>query len=230
MKKIQNNAAGFSAIEAVLIIVVIVVIGFVGWYVYSSKNKNDKTQNDTAQGATQAQKSSKKTSSPSTTVADETKDWTLVAPKNTDNTFTVKVPKSLLPNGTCSTKELLLAITYNSQSYDYDCTGAKGALGYASIVFGVSSSSVVSSFGTPSSADKVTLADGVTKADKSIVVVRATGDGDQPITRRYEIFEAKSKNTGNNYYAIYSTGVGNSDENYFLKDYEAAVTKGWTLP
>lgn len=212
----------------IVVVVVLVVISFVGYRIATKDTKNSTEKSNTSKKTNRQENSStqKQTIKP---IEDQTKDWTLVAPKNTDNTFTVKVPKSLLPDGTCKTKEVLLAVKYNTESNDYDCSGYKDALGYASIVFGVSSSSIVTTLGNPSSTEKVILADGKTVAIKSIITASAKGGGGS-YTARYVVFEAKSKRTGANYYAVYSTGVGFSDENIFLKDYEAAVTKGWTLP
>ena len=223
MKKIDKN--GFTIVEGLLIILLVVVIGFVGWFVWSRQNTKKST--NSIPSSTSIPKVT--TSTPVVAQVDATKDWTTVTPKNTDNTFIVKVPKSLLPNGTCTTKEVLLGITFNSASYDYSCSGLKDALGYSSIVFGVSSSSTVPTLGTAQSTEKVTLADGKTVATKSVITAAAKGEGGA-YTARYTVYEAKSIRTGDNYYAVYSTGVGFSDENKLLSDFTAAVTKGWTLP
>jgi hypothetical protein len=229
----KKNQYGFSAVEASLILVIVGIIGGTGWYVWHSQSNAGKVYSSVSDySAKLSQKKASSSSSSQVATAkpvDETKGWTLVAPKNTDNTFTVKVPSSLLPNGSCKTKEVLLAITYNSNTHDFDCSGTKDALGYASVVFGVSANSVVSTLGNSTSSSKVTLADGKATATKSIITSQAKGEGGS-YTVRYELFEAKSTNTGYNYYAIYSTGVGFNDENHFLNDFEAAVTKGWTLP
>jgi hypothetical protein len=225
----KKNESGFSHILVVLLVVVVAAIGFVGYKVATKDTKNNSAINQST--ASEAKKKEVSSQKPVATATQEdpTKDWTLVAPKNTDNTFTVKVPKSLLPDGACKTKEVLLAITYNSDSFDYDCSGVKDAIQYASIVFGVSSQSVVPTFGSAQSTDKVTLADGKTTAIKSVITAQAKGGGGS-YTARYVVYEATSKTTGSNYYAVYTTGVGFSDEDHFLKDFEAAVTKGWTLP
>lgn len=47
MKKLSRNSAGFGAIELLLIVVVVGLLGFVGWYVYSQKNKNNNQQTAT---------------------------------------------------------------------------------------------------------------------------------------------------------------------------------------
>jgi Tfp pilus assembly protein PilX len=225
------NQKGFAHLGLILIVVVVLgVTGFAGYRIVTKDKKNNSEISQSANGgAKKEETSSQNLATTATPQADPTKDWTLVAPKNTDNTFTVKVPKSLLPEGTCKTKEVLLAIIYNSDSFDYDCSGVKDALRYASIVFGASSQSVVSTFGTAQSSDKVTLADGKTTAIKSIVTGQVKAHGEN-YTALYVIYEATSKKTGSNYYAVYKAGVGFSNEDKFLKDYEAAVTKGWTLP
>lgn len=227
----KNNQKGFAHLGLILIAVVVLgVIGFAGYRIATKDKKNSsETSQSTSDLAKKEDTNSQKPATTATPQEDSTKDWTLVAPKNADNTFTVKVPKSLLPDGTCKTKEVLLAIIYNSDSFDYDCSGAKDAIQYASIVFGVSSQSVVSTFGTAQSTEKVTLADGKTSATKSIVSAPTKGNGGS-YTAHYVIYEATPKTTGSNYYAVYKTGVGFSDEDKFLKDFEAAVTKGWTLP
>ena len=227
----KTNQKGFAHLAPVLISVV--VLGVIGFAAYRIVNKDTKNNSTTSQSTGDLTKkedtSSQKPATTAASQSDLTKDWTLVAPKNTDNTFTVKVPKSLLPDGTCKTKEVLLGIIYNSDSFDYDCSGVKDALQYASIAFGVSSQSVVPSFGTAQSTAQVMLADGKTNATKSVISAETKGNGGS-YTARWVVYEATSKTTGSNYYAVYKTGVGFSDEDNLLKDFEAAVTKGWTLP
>jgi len=42
MKKLNRDQAGFSAVETILIIVIVAIVGFVGWFVYHSKQNSDK--------------------------------------------------------------------------------------------------------------------------------------------------------------------------------------------
>ena len=53
----MKNQKGFSVVEGLLILVIVGLIGFVGWYVWQSKNKTDKTLENTTQAQSQPTKS-----------------------------------------------------------------------------------------------------------------------------------------------------------------------------
>lgn len=67
MKKLNQN--GLSIVEVLLLFVVVGLIGFTAWYVYNAQKHTTKTQNDTVQGSSDAQKSSQKTSTSATPIA-----------------------------------------------------------------------------------------------------------------------------------------------------------------
>ncbi|MDB5163619.1 MAG: hypothetical protein JWS12_236 [Candidatus Saccharibacteria bacterium] len=48
MDKLNKNQTGFSAVEGLLIATTVGVIGFVGWYVYQSRNKTNTSYNNVA--------------------------------------------------------------------------------------------------------------------------------------------------------------------------------------
>ena len=154
--------------------------------------------------------------------------WRLVAPNNAENTYTINVPESLLPDGACVTKEVLLALANNNSNTDYTCKGLKEALGYASLVFGMSTQSVVPLLGKPDTTTTLTLKDKKTVATKSIVNGE-TSDENGPYNVRYVIYEVKSSDT-HIYYAVYASPIGSKNEDYFLKDFETVVTQTWSIP
>lgn len=49
MRKLLRNETGFGNVEVVLLLVIIGMVGFVGWYVYQSKNKTNNIYNNAAQ-------------------------------------------------------------------------------------------------------------------------------------------------------------------------------------
>lgn len=71
MTSTKDDQRGFSAIETALVVVIVALIGFVGWYVYHSKQKSDDALNaaaSTSQNASPAfKKSTKAAGSTSTT-------------------------------------------------------------------------------------------------------------------------------------------------------------------
>ena len=48
----KGNQKGFTAVEGLLILVIVGLIGFVGWFVYDSKNKSESNYNSAASTAT----------------------------------------------------------------------------------------------------------------------------------------------------------------------------------
>jgi hypothetical protein len=212
----KNEKLGKNHIHYLMIIIGLVVISLMIFTVYSVTTRNAQNNFDTR---------------PSTASQENTaNDSVLITPKTTSDVFSIKTPKSLLPEGSCETGEILLGVIYNSDNYDYACSGVVEALDYASIVFGVSSKSIVSVFGSAQSADNVTLADGKTIAAKSVVLAQALGHGaDDYHTAKYVIYEVASP-TGKNYYAVYETGIGFSDDDRLLQDFESTVTGGWMIP
>ncbi len=227
MKKMNQN--GFNHVVIIAILVVIGAVGFAGFRVFNNKNESQvtRTDTDTIEEAKNADTSAS-TTQPKATLVDTT-NWTLVAPKNTGFTYGVKVPSSLLPDGTCVGKIVLLGIIFNSDSNDYDCKNVTEALGYASIVFGQTSESVLGQLGKIQSQSKVTLADGKTVATKSVTTQDKMGNGGAYVNR-YVVYEAVSTTVEGVFYAVYQTSVGFSDEDKLLKDYELAISNGWYLP
>ena len=57
MKKYES---GFSVVHVLLVLVVVGIIGFTGWWVYKTNKDTTKTLSNTAQGAGEAEKSTKK--------------------------------------------------------------------------------------------------------------------------------------------------------------------------
>jgi len=66
MSKIHKEQAGFSAIETILVIVIVGAIGFVGWYVYHSKQNSDAVLNtaSTVSASTTGKKATTSSSQP----------------------------------------------------------------------------------------------------------------------------------------------------------------------
>lgn len=90
MKK--TNQSGFSGVEGLLIIVIVAIVGFAGWWVYKSKNDINKTQQNTAQAAGDAQKAAPKMVATKPAATDPTADWTPYS--NKGGKFSLKYPKT----------------------------------------------------------------------------------------------------------------------------------------
>jgi hypothetical protein len=43
MGSMKNNQKGFGAVEGLLILIIVLIVGFIGYYVYSTKQSSDKT-------------------------------------------------------------------------------------------------------------------------------------------------------------------------------------------
>lgn len=78
MSRTHSNQKGFSVIEGFLIVVVVGLIGFVGWYVWHSKQAVDESLSNTG-----------KSSTPAVTKDDPTASWKLFTAKDDVYSFRV---------------------------------------------------------------------------------------------------------------------------------------------
>ncbi|MDB5170524.1 MAG: hypothetical protein JWO35_218 [Candidatus Saccharibacteria bacterium] len=147
----KKNQDGFSAVETVLILVIVGLIGFVGWYVYNSKNKSDATL-DQASKSSQTSTPTKKTDAESAVKLSETytdpSGFTLKYPA--DWQFAAKGSKSADGQGEFGSNEFVSKANYQANSnasilmLDTDTTTAT-AEQYAKDFFANKESDVVNS-------------------------------------------------------------------------------------
>lgn len=222
----MKNTRGFTLIEGLLILVIVGLVGGTGWYVWHAKENTNKNLNMAAQ--TEIKAGSKKVTSQSPA---DTSSLTVVQPK--DKNYTLKVQKSLLPSGTCTkdTSSLLLAITYNSPSYDYDCGTPQNALSvnstasYSSIAFGSGSSSIVTNFGTLQKKEAAKLISG----QAATKYTTTNKNSKTNLMNEYVIYETNPID-GKIFYGVYGTIVGATDQNHFLEDFNSLATQSWSVP
>ena len=86
----KKNQKGFALIEALLILIILLLIAFAGWWVWQSKAKISKTQEDTANSQSEPAKSDKKAAQKP--AVDPTADWK--AYSNADGQYSLKHPTS----------------------------------------------------------------------------------------------------------------------------------------
>lgn len=206
------NTKGFSVVELLVIVIVIAVIGGVGYVVYSRQNKQAVSQS----GSGGNQNTTQQTTLPA--------DYT---------SFSVEGTGKLTDKGKCKSGEVLFARIYNSSTddmseYEYECSGPLDAIQYTSVVLGKRDSSVVSVFSkSAQTGTEVTLASGV-KVTKYTFVGDRKGHGtSQMLPTRYTIYEATDGTDF--FYALYWTGVGFSDENDYLDDFNNLALKNWQV-
>jgi len=80
----RKSQQGFTVVEGLLIVLILSVLGFAGYYVMT-QNKKDKTAD-----ATSTIEKSKDSSTPASSVKDETEDWYEYQPANKE--YTIKLP------------------------------------------------------------------------------------------------------------------------------------------
>lgn len=225
--KSNTNQVGSTLVIAIILIVVVAATGFIGYRIGTSQSQE--TSDSSSPVANEADVADEDRGLSNGAEPVTTDDWMLFGPTNSSDEYSVRAPEGLLPNGTCASGEILLGVIYNSDSYDYDCTNLNSALGYASIVFGTSSISVAPQLGAIEETTNVMLGNGETTAKKYTITAQEPSHGG-PLSVRYVLYEADPQTTNQKYYAVYRTLVETSDEDVFLKDFEAAVMNGWTVP
>lgn len=225
--KLNASQAGSTLAITLILIVVVAVVGFIGYRIGTSQNQE--VSDSSLPAVNEEYTNNEDQNDANGTQLEATEDWALLTPTNSDSEYSVRAPEGLLPNGTCASGEVLLGVIYNSDSYDYDCTDLNSALGYASIVFGATNTSVAPELGAIRETADVILADGETTVKKHIITAQEPGNGG-PLSARYVLYEAAPQTTNQKYYAVYRTLVGASDEDVFLEDFEAAVMSGWNVP
>ncbi len=214
------NSKGFALIEGVLIFVVVALIAGVGYYVYNASQNNPENAKSDGQRAVEEGSSESDA---------EAEDEIKATENTTYKSFSVSTTKTLKDKGSCKTGEVLFAPIYNSDSFDYDCSGLKEALDYAVIVYGKSSKSVLDLFNARDLVTTdVTVANEV-KAKKHVFLDERKGHGTLEYhDERFALYQVSSKD-GQFFYGIYRTGIGYSDEDEFTKAFNEQVLDNWEL-
>jgi len=214
----NRNQKGFSPIIIILVLLTIAGLGAAGRYVWS-KNR--------PQSSTQSQDSTVQKTSQEKQVEEQKS-------QNEEeySSFSVGSSGKLTDMGKCKSGEVLFARIYNSgepeQNYEYDCNGPIDAIQYVSVVLGQRTSSILEVFGkTIEKGSSVTLSNEIEAVKYSFVGERKAHGSSEILPTKYTIYEV---NDGKDYfYALYWTGVGFQDEDYFLYDFNEMALKNWVV-
>jgi len=229
----QYKQAGFSAVEILIALVVVGATVALGYFAYSRITKSSQQadlSNQTNNQASDQKEQVEQNNGTDVELVDETAGWVRYSPQNTDNTYSIKVPKELEPASYCNgSKDIVFGLTYSSYQKEISCASPEQALGYGSVVFGVSSQNAHEQFLPSDSSETKKLANGQEVTRHVSTKTKKGNGGDYSV--RYVLYTAKSNNgVPGTFYAVYETGVGFSDEDVHLKNFDYAVTKGWEIP